>query len=321
MEKEVRGLIFDIQGYSVHDGPGVRTLIFMKGCPLHCEWCSNPEGMYPFPEIMFRNTKCVHVSNSCNRCLQACPLGAIQENPAGRQNGYVQLIIDRQSCRQCEHRRCLEVCFFEGLRLCGEWKSVDEIMHVLQRNRHYWGGNGGVSFSGGEPLFQPEFLRTMLDACREEKIHVALETTAYAKSEVFLDLLKDVDFAFIDVKHMDSEQHRAKTGVKNELILHNIEALASSGYRGRLVLRMPVIENFNDSDENIFALAAFMKKVGLFEINLLPFHRLGASKWTQLGKTYVYGEQSGTSQEYLLHLQDIFLGERIACYVGSDTPF
>lgn len=321
MEKEVRGLIFDIQGYSVHDGPGVRTLIFMKGCPLRCEWCSNPEGMYPYPEIMFRNTKCVHVANHCNRCLEACPFQAIQENPLVNQNGNVQLIIDRQACRQCPNRTCLEVCYFEGLRLCGEWKTVGEIMHVLQRNRHYWGGNGGVSFSGGEPLFQPDFLRAVLAACRQEKMHVAVETTAYAKTELFLDVMKDIDFAFIDVKHMDSAQHQAKTGVKNDLILHNLEALAASDFHGRLVLRMPVIEGYNDNDENIFALAAFMKKLGLFEINILPFHRLGASKWTQLGKEYAYEERSGTPEDRLLHIQDIFLGERIACYVGSDTPF
>ncbi len=321
MEKELRGLIFDIQGYSVHDGPGVRTLIFMKGCPLRCEWCSNPEGMYPYPEIMFRNTKCVHLSNHCNRCLEACPVQAIQENPLAHLDGNVQLIIDRQACHQCEERHCLEVCYFEGLRLCGEWKSVDEILHVLHRNRHYGGGNGGVSFSGGEPLFQPKFLRAMLDACRAEKIHVALETTAYAQTELFLDIMKDVNFAFIDVKHMDSEQHRAKTGVKNELILHNIEALAGSKFAGRLVLRMPVIEGFNDTDENIFSLVAFMKKLGLFEINILPFHRLGASKWTQLGKAYLYEEQKSPAEDHLLRIQDIFLGERIACYVGSDTPF
>lgn len=317
---EFKGLVFDIQGYSVHDGPGCRTLVFMKGCPLHCEWCSNPEGMRTKQDIMFRNMKCTNRQHGCARCLDACPHGAIRLNP-DESEGAQQLFIDRSKCNVCQTRECLSVCYFEGLRTCGEWNTVGDIMHVFERNRHYWGARGGASFSGGEPLLQHEFMRALLSACQEEKIHVAVETTAHIQPDIFLDLMRFVNFAFIDIKHMDRERHREKTGVYNDLILGNIEALAASKWPGRLVLRIPVIENFNDSDENIETVVAFMQRLGLFEINILPFHRLGESKWNQLGHEYAYARQPGTVDEKLFHIQEIFLSQHIACYVGSDTPF
>jgi pyruvate formate lyase activating enzyme len=320
MENETKGLIFDIQGYSVHDGPGCRTLIFMKGCPLHCEWCSNPEGMRTTQDVMFRNTKCVNRKNGCTRCIDTCQQHAISENPAEGED-VQQLFIDRQKCNRCETHECLSVCYFEGLRYCGEWRTVDDIMHVFERNRHYWGARGGASFSGGEPLLQFEFMKLLLEACHREKIHVAVETTAHIQPDKFLSLMQMVNFTFIDVKHMDPVRHREKTGVHNDLILSNIKALVASKWPGRLVLRFPVIEGFNDTDENIKAVAKFMLELGLFEINILPFHRLGDSKWTQLGKQYLFRESTSTPEEKLFHIQDMFLSQHIACYVGSDTPF
>ncbi len=321
MDSDLRGLIFDIQGYSVHDGPGCRTLVFMKGCPLRCEWCSNPEGMRHAPDILFRNTKCTHRTNNCNRCIEACPHQAIQPDPDWRNEDDAQLLLDRRLCSQCATQDCLRVCYFEGLSSCGEWKTVDDLMHVFDRNRHYWQPNGGASFSGGEPLMQSSFIQAVLEACRQEKIHTAVETTAYINSAVFLRLMQLVDFAFIDIKHVDSTYHKAKTGVGNELILQNIAALAASQWPGRLVLRMPVIRGYNDGVENINAIADFMQKIGLVEINLLPFHRLGDSKWTQLGQEYAYHNDQAYPEEHLFQLQDIFLSRRIACYLGSETPF
>lgn len=321
MTDEVKGLIFDIQGYSVHDGPGGRTLVFMKGCPLHCEWCSNPEGMRTAQDIMFRNSKCVHVQNGCKRCIEACPHGAIRINPDYAVEGDPQLFFDRSQCNHCEGLECLQVCYFEGIRYCGEWKTVPDLMHLLQRNRHYWGTNGGVSFSGGEPLLQARFVQSVLEACRQEKIHTAVETTAFIQPEVFLNCMQFIDFAFIDVKHMDPARHQEKTGVPNSLIHKNIAALAGSDWPGRLVLRMPLIGGYNDGEENIQAVIEFMKTLGLFEINILPFHRLGNSKWTQLGKEYAYREQQPGDEESLFAIQERFLDQRIACYAGSNTPF
>ncbi|HEX9117375.1 MAG TPA: 4-hydroxyphenylacetate decarboxylase activase [Anaerolineae bacterium] len=320
MATEIKGLVFDVQGYSVHDGPGCRTLVFMKGCPLHCEWCSNPEGMRTAQDIMFRNLKCVNRKNGCTRCIDTCPQHAIGQNPDEGEDAP-QLFIDRNQCQRCEGHECLSVCYFEGLKSCGEWRTVDDLMHVFERNRHYWGSRGGASFSGGEPLLQAQFMEALLAACRAANIHTAVETTAQIQPDVFARLMSLVNFAFIDLKHMDSARHREKTGVPNELILGNIEALARSGWPGRLVLRFPVIENYNDTDENAAAVADFMQRLGLFEINILPFHRLGDSKWKQLGKQYGYSHSPGTGEEKLFHLQDIFLSRHIACYVGSDTPF
>lgn len=320
MDKEIKGLVFDIQGYSVHDGPGCRTLVFMKGCPLHCEWCSNPEGMRTTQDMLYRNTKCVNRKNGCTRCIDTCAQHAITQSTDESEDAQ-QLVIDRALCNRCDTHECLSVCFFEGLRYCGEWRTVQDLMHVFERNRHYWGTRGGASFSGGEPLLQHDFMYELLSACREEKIHVAVETTAHIQTEKFLRLMNMVDFAFIDVKHMDSQRHREKTGVSTDLIHHNIEALANSKWPGRLVLRFPVIENFNDTDENIEAVAAFMQRLGLFEVNILPFHRLGDTKWTQLGKDYLFHDKTSTDEDKLFHIQDIFLSKHIACYVGSDTPF
>jgi pyruvate formate lyase activating enzyme len=320
MEEELKGLIFDVQGYSVHDGPGCRTLVFMKGCPLHCEWCSNPEGIQPVPELLFYSSSCTNRSGGCSRCLAACPHQAIRQNPQTEAEAP-QLLFKRSRCAACPGRECLAACFFEGLRSCGEWWTVAGLLHVLERNRPYWGPGGGASFSGGEPLLQAEFMRAIFGACRAAGIHIAVETTAHIPTEIFLALMGLVDFAFIDLKHMDGWRHLEMTGVRNDLILENIAALGRSAWPGRLVLRLPVVEGFNDGPENIAAAADFMQRLGLGEINLLPFHRLGASKWAQLGRTYRFAGQPPPPPEKLLRIQDAFLSRRIACYVGADTPF
>lgn len=320
MKKEIKGLIFDIQGYSVHDGPGCRTLVFMKGCPLRCEWCQNPEGLRTAQDLLFRNTRCINRKGGCSRCIDACPYHAIVQNP-DESEAAPQILIDRTQCNRCVDHPCVSVCYFEGLLACGKWQTVDELMDIFERNRHYWGTRGGVSFSGGEPLQQYAFMQALFESCRDANIHIAVETSAYAQPERFLKLMSMVDFAFVDIKHMDSTQHRKKTGRSNDLVLNNIAALAKSRWPGRLILRLPVIEGFNDADDNIVAVAAFMQQLGLFEINILPFHRLGQTKWNQLGKEYLYDDKTSTTNDKLLQIQDVFLSRHIACFVGSDTPF
>jgi pyruvate formate lyase activating enzyme len=276
--------------------------------------------MYPARELMFSNTRCANRRNGCARCLEACPYAAIAQNRALDSDSQ-QLSFNRTICRRCESQACLSVCYFEGLKQVGDWYSVDELMRVLERNRSYWGTEGGVSFSGGEPLLQHEFMRKALEACREQRIHTAVETTAHVHQEIFFKLMNWIDFAFIDIKHMHPERHREKTGESNELVLSNIESLASSNWPGRLVLRMPLIKGYNDTQENLEALADFMQRLGLSEINLLPFHRLGESKWTQLGREYPCRLESSPAVDEMLRTQDFFLGHRIACYNGSGTPF
>ncbi len=315
-----RGLIFDIQGYSVHDGPGCRTAVFMKGCPLHCAWCSNPEGISTHPELLFKASKCVHRSQGCSRCLPACPYGAIRSNPGAAEDAP-PLLIDRRLCRECQERPCAAACYFEALQVCGRWITIPELLRLLNRDRQYWGGNGGVTFTGGEPLLQHEFILGALQACRQATLHTAVETTAVIEPHFFLEVMQQVDFAFIDLKHMDPGRHQELTGHSNAPVLANLRRLVGSGWPGRLVLRMPVIDGFNDDEHNILAMAALMHELKLMEVNLLPFHRLGASKWAQVGVCCPYAGRSATSEEKLAVLQRLFLEQDILCYAGDETPF
>lgn len=316
---EPQGLVFDIQGHSVHDGPGCRTLVFLSGCPLRCEWCANPEGMEMRPTLMFRAAKCKRKDYDCTRCVRACPHGAVQVNPDPDSTEY--LTIDRTFCKECDTFDCVKACAHESLALAGKWMSASELMRIISRDRQYWGGGGGVTFTGGEPLLQRDFIRTMLKKCRDAYIHTAIETSACVDTDHFLQTMQYVDFAFIDVKHMDPEAHKAKTRVSNELTHRNIRALIASGWKGRLVLRMPIIEDFNDTVENMAATADFMNELGLYEVNILPFHRMADSKWSQLGKVYAYRDKEATPMDRMTKLQQVFLDKDVACYVGSDTPF
>lgn len=194
-------------------------------------------------------------------------------------------------------------------------------MDVLHRDSNNWGSGGGVTFSGGDPLLQHDFLRAVLTECKKENFHTAVETSACIPTERFMDLMSLVDFAFIDIKNMDDERHVAGTGVSNSLILHNIVTLASSGWPGRLVLRYPVIADYNDSEDNALRVIQFMKDNGLFEINLLKFHRMGQTKWEQIGLTYPYATGGDVSSDCMERLQSLYIDHDILCYLGDRTPF
>lgn len=312
-----KGLVFDIQGYSVHDGPGCRSLIFLSGCPLRCDWCANPEGQELKQRVMYKISKCQYAERKCRRCLSACPYNAIQETGDAAQ----PIRINTSKCRQCESYDCTKACIYEALSLSGRWMTVGELMEVINRDKKFWGDGGGVTFTGGEPFMQKGFLLEALMACKEQYIHRSLETSAYVNTDTFMNVLEYVDFVFTDIKHMDPEKHLEGTGVGNDLILKNIEALAGSQWPGLLVIRMPVIENYNDGDENITATAEFLKENNLDIVNILPFHRLGDSKYKQLGMSYKYSNHEGTPEEKMKHIQKIFLDHGIGCFIGSSTPF
>jgi pyruvate formate lyase activating enzyme len=309
-----KGLIFDIQGHSVHDGPGTRTLIFLSGCPLRCTWCANPEGLKYRQRLMHKEQFC----KGCpRRCVAACPHGAVE----AVENGSALVTFDRSKCDLCETRECVDVCYMRALQVSGKYYTVDEVMKVLSRDRYYWGPKGGVTFSGGDPLMQGKFLTEVLRRCHENYISVCIETTANLPRKTFEAIVPYVQWFFIDVKHMDSRRHKEHTGVGNELIHENIRWLASHGWGGRILLRMPVIPGFNDTPENAKATAQFMKSCDLKEINLLPFHRLGASKYQQLGMAYGFDDQPATNPEELKPLAAIYQAEGLTCYLGSNTPF
>lgn len=306
----LRGLIFDIQGHSVHDGPGTRTTIFLCGCPLNCVWCSNPEGLFHHQVMMHRNSRC----KLCGTCVRSCPHRAVRIL-----DGKVS--FDRGICDTCSTFECAKTCYYESQVISGKYYTIDDIMRILQRDRQFWGARGGVTLSGGEPLLQKNFSKALLMACKESFIHTCIETTSCIREDAYLDSMQYVDWAFTDIKHMDSGCHKELTGVGNELILGNIRTLAQSDWDGVLVPRVPVIPGRNDSDGNISATAEFIRDIGLDVINLLPFHRLGESKYRQLGKTYIMENQTPPTDEHMQHLKKIVESKGILCFIGWETPF
>ena len=313
MNSEPRAFIFDIQGFSVHDGPGCRTTVFMAGCPLRCKWCANPENYITHPHLMFSGRVCKW-SSGCRACVDRCPYAGLDFTAQG-----VEIRWD--ICRKCRTHECTAACASQALRVCGKYYTVSELMEILKRDFNNWGSNGGVTFSGGEPFGQSEFLYEMLRHCHQVQIHTAIETSAYVSQETFLQVMEHVDFAFIDIKHMDENRHRDGTGVYNQPILRNIEALSHSSWKGRPVLRTPVIGGYNDTVENACRTIDFMKRHGLHEMNLLRFHRLGLTKWEQIGEVYPYASGGDVSDETLYHLQQLYLDQGILCYLGDATPF
>lgn len=306
----VNGLVFDIQGHSVHDGPGGRTLVLMSGCPLRCGWCANPEGQQMKPVLLYRQSRCRRTL----RCVDACPVGAVTSRDGTP-------LFDRTACDRCETNRCVESCYAQALAVSGSWYSIDELMSIVRRDREYWGRDGGVTFGGGDPVAQVDFVREAMRRCRDAYVHTAIETSAYTAPDKFIELIEYADWAFIDIKHMDPERHREGTGADNRLIIENIRSIKASGWPGCVVIRVPVIPGFNDSIENIQSTAVFLQGVGIGELNLLPFHRLGESKYRQLGRAYRYEVTSPPAGEWMEELRGVAQRAGVTCHVGSDTPF
>ena len=312
IEKELStGLIFDIQAHSVQDGPGTRTTVFLSGCPFACEWCCNPEGQHAKPVVMYRDVRCVH----CGNCAKACLSGAISYGAEG------EVCIDRSLCEACVTYECVEHCYHEGLVLSGKRYTLDQLIAILQRDRQFWGSGGGVTFSGGEPLLQRNFMLPLLRRCREISINTCVETTASLPSDYFMEAASMLDWIFVDIKNMDPVAHRAKTGADNALTLKNIKLLGKSSLDCFVVVRIPVIPGWNDSESNLRATARFVKECGLEVINLLPFHRLGESKWRQLGRACAYADMPGLAMNVLDPYAQWIREEGITCYTGWETPF
>lgn len=309
----LQALIFDIQAFSVHDGPGCRTTVFFAGCPLRCRWCSNPENFALRPHLMFAQRVCKW-SSGCRACVNRCNKGGLDF----QENGPV---VNWEICRQCTTFECTTACASDSLRVCGKYYSVADLMAVLHRDFNNWGSEGGVTFSGGDPFLQPVFLKQVLQECKKLQIHTAVETSGCVPETTFLELMPLVDFAFVDVKHFDDTKHHDGTSASNQLILNNISALKKSNWTGRLVLRTPIIKDYNDDVDNALQVIDFMKQNDLFEINLLKFHRLGQTKWEQLGMTYDYADKGDVSNEQMEALQTLYLDHGILCYIGDKTPF
>jgi pyruvate formate lyase activating enzyme len=299
MEQQVTGKIFDIQGFSVQDGPGIRTTVFLKGCPLRCPWCHSPESQQFYAQLSWISTRCIGIAQ-CGKCLDACPKKAITParftRHAATREEIQHIHIDRSLCDNCGD--CAAVCYPKALYICGTDYSVEELLkRVLKDMPFYEHSGGGVTLSGGEPLCQPEFILQLLTRLKECGIHTALDTSGYAPYEVIERILPHTDLFLYDLKHMDSEQHRMVTGVKNELILENARKIAHA--RGKIQVRIPVIPDFNDSEENIRETGNFCKSLGeaLTIVQLLPYHNLGAMKHQRIDEGKVILEADPPTDE------------------------
>jgi pyruvate formate lyase activating enzyme len=298
MVGEKTGRVFNIQRYSIHDGAGIRTLIFLKGCPLRCLWCSNPESQKGVPELGFIESRCVGSKTCGAPCVSACPVTAIRLNEQDKP------FIEREKCDACG--KCAEVCYQDSLKVVGREMSVCEVMAEVEKDRaFYWRSGGGITLGGGEPLTQYGFTAALLEAAHEEYLHTAIETCGHASWNHFETVLRHVDLLLFDLKHMDSERHRQLTGQPNELILDNLKKVPSIKNPQDVIIRIPVIPGCNDSLENIEATARFVAELGFEQIELIPYHRLGVSKYAQYGMIYPLNDSESISQNHLQDLKDI----------------
>jgi len=281
-----QGLIFDIQRYSIHDGPGIRTLVFLKGCPLRCLWCSNPEGQEEKLELVFRRTLCI----GCGACVDVCSSGAIRWQDT-------RIEIDRGKCTLCGE--CTGVCPSEALSILGRWMTVDRVLEEVERDRvFYEASQGGITVSGGEPCMQACFTEALLKACKAGGIATAVETCGYASWHSIERVIQYADFVLYDIKQLDDLRHQQFTGVSNRLILENARRIADLGFP--LAIRYPVIPGFNDDPKEMEALFDFTKTLrGMKHLDLLPYHRLGESKYAMLGRNYPLGKLKPPAGQHL----------------------
>lgn len=300
------GIIFDIQGFSLHDGPGIRTLIFLKGCPLNCLWCANPEGKRIHRNLRFHNMNC----SSCYECVKGCSHGAISGLTSS--NSEIPIKINWDICKTCKDYQCTEVCNDNALKIVGKEAAVRDIMKVVKRDKPYYRGNGGVTLSGGDPVFQHEFAIEILKACKEEYINTAIESTMFTTPEVVDNFMLYTDLFLTDIKHMNSSKHKELTGVYNEPILSNISKLARSK---KVIVRVPVIPGLNDDDTNILETARFCLENNINKINLLPYHNLGQVKYEQLGLEYALKEVVTPETSKMEALKELVEGVGITCVV------
>jgi pyruvate formate lyase activating enzyme len=287
------GVVFNIQRFSIHDGPGIRTTVFLKGCPLRCFWCQNPESQSGRPEIVFDGRKCT----LCGACAAACQHGAIRLE-AGRP------IFERHICTGCG--RCAVVCPSEARRLSGVRMTVEEVIReVLKDARFYENSGGGVTLSGGEPLAQPEFARSIFKRCKEAELHTTLDTCGWAPWPDIEKLLEYVDLVLFDIKHLDASMHRGAAGQDNLLILENARKISRLK---PMRIRVPLVPGFNDSSEAVSGIAAFVKdELGSRDIDLLAYNRMGEVKYDFLEKSCV--PLPSQSEDHLRMLESMLGGQ------------
>jgi pyruvate formate lyase activating enzyme len=300
-----KGIIFDIARYSIHDGPGIRTTVYFKGCPLNCLWCHNPEGIRPEPQISYCKDRCI----VCGSCISACPNGALLREKDNSIN------IDHSKCIACG--ACAEGCNSLALELVGKEMSVAELISVIERDKPFYEeSGGGVTFSGGEPFMQPFFLQKVLSECRKKKIHTAVETSGFCDSEIFLEAAEKIDLFLFDIKLMDSGRHQKATGLPNERILENLSNLIEKDYN--VIVRFPLIPGINDDNENIESLGRFLSEMKRIPaLHILPFHDLAREKALRFGGQYKMTGIKPPEKEEVEIIADALRKKNIEVIIGG----
>jgi pyruvate formate lyase activating enzyme len=297
------GIIFNLQKFSVHDGPGIRTTVFLKGCPLRCRWCHNAESQAAGPEPMVRGDLCT----GCGACVASCPEQAIRlvgERPE----------TDLAACTRCG--RCLLFCPRNCRAICGERRTVTEVVQEVLKDRvFYQQSGGGVTFSGGEPLEQVDFLAESLAACKIEKLHTAVDTSGFAPWDAFERVLAVTDLFLFDLKVMNPATHQAYTGVSNRMILENLVRLSAE--TDRIFIRIPVVPTVNDDADNIRQTIDFLNSIRFQRLHLLPYHRLGGGKAGQLGRDSRWAEVAPPTVEQMEAVRDQFAGAGLEPVIGG----
>jgi pyruvate formate lyase activating enzyme len=303
-----KGTVLKIERFAIHDGPGIRTLIFMKGCPLRCGWCSTPESHKLSPEMEYFADRCLR----CARCVEVCRSGAISVLGNG------EIFTDRGLCINCDYY-CAEVCPSVARKIAGEEMTVEEVLAEVEKDTVFHANSGGgVTLGGGEPTMQPEFALGILKACKDRGIHTAIETCAYVKWSIFNELLKYLDLVYIDIKHMSPAEHKNLTGKSNGLILENIKRVAMNYPDKPLIIRIPVIPGYNDSDKNIINTVQFLRQLdGDHKIELLPYHKLGVSHYRMLSRDYPMPDLESPPEERMRALEELVESYGIPAQIGG----
>lgn len=293
---ERKARTFNIQKYNMYDGPGVRTIVFFKGCPLRCQWCSNPEGQLRGFDVLFKRDACV----DCGACVPVCPADIHSMDAFGKH------VVNRKAecigCRKCEH-----ACLQKALAIVGENRTISELVDIVEQDRLFYDmSEGGVTLGGGEVLMQPEAATSLLQACKQNGIHTAIETCGYARPEDLRKVAEFTDLFLFDVKHMDSDRHYEQTGVRNEMILNNLVWLLDEGRNVKI--RVPLLKGFNDSEDEIARMVEFLKpyqdRKNFLGVDLLPYHKMGVNKYQQLGREYPVEGDPGLTDEDLQRIEN-----------------
>ncbi len=296
------GIIFDIKEYSIHDGPGTRTTVHLKGCPLSCWWCHNPESQSVSPTILFRGEKCI----ACGTCVKICPNGAVSVRDGA-------LVTDAGLCDGCG--KCCDACPPEARELCGRPYTVEELMRALAKDEIFF-RSGGVTFSGGEPFMQPEFLMEALDACGAQGYHRCVDTCGFTGKSVILDSVKRTDLYLFDIKHMDPAEHKKYTGVDNVVILENLAAVSEAG--AHVNIRIPFMPGLNSGDDNMHAIGKFVKPLrGVTGVNILPYHTVAKGKHERWHMEYKLNDLMPPTENQTRHAAEILESYGLKVHIGG----